>query len=155
MKAILIVLSFILLGTMAMAQSSDVAAMQQTARANTFGAPAAANPFSLIDLSRVRWSNSYSVGFFSGGMGSGSMGLWNSSMFYDFSPKLSLALNVGIMHNLGGNLWGNGRNNALLLPGFRLDYHPSRNFQLSVGVQRSAGWLAPGYGDDWRPYYPY
>jgi hypothetical protein len=112
------------------------------AESPSLGLNPAQSAFSLIDLSRVRWSHSYSVSFFSGQSYSGSVGLLSSSMFYDISPKLSLALNVGVVHNAGA-IWGDQNNNATILPGFRLDYRPSEKFQMSLIFQRSNGQIAP------------
>ncbi|MDH4035334.1 MAG: hypothetical protein OEV80_16195, partial [candidate division Zixibacteria bacterium] len=91
-------------------------------------------------LSRITWSHSYSVGFFSGGAASGSVGLLNSTMFYEISSKLSLSLNLGVAHS-GGN-WGEGRE-ATLLPGFTLDYHPSDKFRMTFMIQRYDAVLNP------------
>jgi len=126
------------------AQSTDVAALNAAGQSTPLGVKPAVTPFSLLDMSRVRWSNSYSVAFFSGGGTSGSVGLLNTTMFYDFSSKLSLALNLGIMHNPSA-LWGNSTSNATLLPGFRLDWHPSEKFQMMLGVQRVSGYMSPYY----------
>ena len=117
----------------------------------------ASNPFSLLSSSRIRWSNSYSVSFFSGGGRSGSVGLLNTSMSYEFSPKLSLGLNLGILHN-PGSLWGDRNNNSTLLPGMRLDYHPSNAFRMVLDIRSVSGALYPydrtaGFWYD--PIFPY
>jgi hypothetical protein len=61
------------------------------------------------------------------------------------------------MHNQG-SLWGDSRNSADLLPGFRLDYHPSEKFRMILDIQRVNGAMYP-YGPSigfWRdPMYPY
>ncbi|MDH4158359.1 MAG: hypothetical protein OEW00_13900 [candidate division Zixibacteria bacterium] len=124
-----------LLSSVAPAQMADKAEMQSPATTSGLGLNPAKSPFSLLDLSRVRWSHSYSVSYFSGGGSSGSAGLFNSTLFYEFSPKLSLALNVGVLHNTAA-IWGDGNSSPTILPGFRLDYHPSRQFQMSLVVQR-------------------
>jgi hypothetical protein len=125
------------------AQFSDQAELTSTGTGGTgLGVRPAETPFSLINLSRIKWSHSYSVSYFSGGNSSGSAGLWNSTMLYEISPKLSLGLNLGVLHN-AGVLWGDGKNNASFLPGLRLDYHPSDKFRMSVIVQRVAGWYGP------------
>lgn len=138
----LLVLSFILLlGISAHAQLADKATLENSSRTTSIGVEPAVTPFSLLDFSKIRWSNSYSVSFFSGGNYSGSVGLLNSTMFYDFSSKLSLALNVGIMHN-PGSLWNSNQStDATILPGFLLDYHPSDKFSISVGMQSYRGYL--------------
>jgi hypothetical protein len=100
----------------------------------------AADLFSLLDLSKVSWSHSYSVSFFSGGAMSGSVGLLSSTMLYEFSPSLSLTLNLGLAHS--GGQWGRSRD-AAILPGFTLDYHPSDKFRFTFQIQRYDAVLNP------------
>jgi hypothetical protein len=117
----------------------------------------AANPFSLLSTSRIRWSNSYSVSFFSGGGRSGSVGLLNTSMMYEFSPKLSLGLNLGILHN-PSSLWGDRNNSSSLLPGMRLDFHPSNAFRMVLDIRSVSGALNPydrSAGFWYDPVFPY
>ncbi len=142
MKGILPVILVIVLGATASAQLSDEAELDALAHSNTLGVGPASSPFSLVDLSRIRWSHSYSLSFFSGGNYSGAVGLLNSTMFYELSPKLSLALNLGIAHNTGA-LWSNGNSRASFGPGFLLDYHPSRNFRIGLNVQWHEGSYYP------------
>lgn len=155
MKTILVCVSLLLAAGAVSAQSAG-APVQSIAPSNSLGLQGAPNPFSLLDFSRMRWSHSYSISFFSGGTGSGSMGLLNTTMDYEISKSLSVALNVGVMHN-SGSLWGDGRNDATILPGFRLDYHPSENFRLMLGIQRVSGYGPYYYNDGpWRrSVYPY
>lgn len=142
MKKLAIIL-FVLLATgSTMGQLADQASVDNINRTSSLGLNPAASAFSLIDLSRVKWSNSYSVNFFSGGNYSGSVGVFNSSMFYEFSKKLSLTLNVGVAHNASA-MWQDTDHNARILPGFILDYHPSDKFQLSIGFQSYAGYMSP------------
>jgi hypothetical protein len=80
-------------------------------------------------------------------------------MAYEFSSKLSMTLNLGILHNTGA-LWGDTGNDATLLPSFSLNYRPSDKFSLSIGVERRSGFLAPYHWRDSRyiygsPFYPY
>lgn len=145
MKKILVISFILLIAISAQAQLADQAVIEQSSRTSSIGIKPAATPFSLLDFSRIKWSHSYSVSFFSGGTYSGSMGLLNTSMFYEFSSKLSLALNVGVAHNPGA-IWGDANNNATILPGFQLDYHPSKNFNISIGMQTYRGYLGqPNY----------
>ncbi len=151
MKTALVTLFVMVLAASAWGQLADQAEIEEINRATVLGVKPAVSPFSLIDLSRVKWSHSYSVGFFSGGSYSGSMGLYNTSMFYELSSKLSLTVNLGIAHNTGA-IWGDGSSDANLLPGFRLDYHPSENFRMSIGIQRYSGYYVPY---NYRPYRDY
>jgi len=150
-KTALVTLFVVAMAASASAQLTDQAEIEEINRATVLGVKPAVSPFSLIDLSRVKWSHSYSVGFFSGGDYSGSMGLFNTTMFYELSSKLSLTLNLGIAHNTGA-MWGDGSTDANLLPGFRLDYHPSENFRMSIGVQRYSGYYVPW---TYRPSWDY
>jgi hypothetical protein len=138
----------ILVAGLVSAQEADVATLQNAASSNPLGLKPAPSPSGLLDLSKATFSHSYSISFFSGGHTSGSLGLLNSSMLYQFSPKLSLTLNLGVLHNTGA-LWGSGDREATLLPGFHLDYHPSRSFRMSVTYQRYSGYFSP-YGS---PFY--
>ncbi|UCD64862.1 MAG: hypothetical protein JSW34_05360 [Candidatus Zixiibacteriota bacterium] len=145
MKKTLVILLILGLAGSALGQSADEAKLEEVSRAQSLGIKPAVRPFSLIDLSRVKWSHSYSVSYFSGGGYSGSMGLYNSSVFYELSSKLSLTLNIGLSHSLGGSLWADENSDAIFLPGFRLDYHPSDKFRMTLGFQRYSGYYLPYY----------
>lgn len=147
MKIALTVFFLMAIAVSSWGQMADEAQVEEVNRSTLLGVKPAVSPFSLIDLSRVRWSHSYSVGFFSGGNYSGSMGLFNTSMFYEFSSKLSLRLDIGVSHNTGA-IWGDESSDARVLPGFQLDYHPSDNFRMSIGLQHYNGYVSPYY------YYP-
>jgi len=152
MKRLMVtVVSLIALTGLVSAQQSDVASLQEsTASARTgLGINPAVTPYSLLDLSRINWSHSYSVAFFSGRGSSGSVGLWRTTMDYDISSKLHLSVNLGVLHNPGA-LWGNTEAGATVLPGFRLDFRPSDNIFMSISVQQGLGYYPPYYG---RPYY--
>lgn len=123
----------VMLASLASAQMADRAELENVTKNGGLSVKPAANPFSLLDMSRVRWSHSYSVSFFSGGATSGSVGLLNSTMFYDISKSLSLSINLGIVHS--GGSWGEGRQ-ATILPGFTLDYHPSDKFRMTFMIQQ-------------------
>ncbi|PWB75301.1 hypothetical protein C3F09_02770 [candidate division GN15 bacterium] len=115
------------------------------------------NPFSLLSSSRIRWSSSYAVSFFSGGGRSGSLGLLSTSMFYEFSPKLSLGLDVGILHN-PGSILGDRQSSPTVLPGMTLDYHPSKAFRMIIDVRSVSGAMYPydrSAGFWYDPIYPY
>lgn len=131
----------LLMATSAFSQSADRYDLEKSTRANSLGVIPVERPFSLIDLSRVRFSHSYSMSYFSG-YSNGSAGLWNTTMYYDFSSKLSLNVNVGVLHNTGA-IWGDGKNNSTFLPGFLLDYHPSDKFRLLIGMQTHSGGYYP------------
>ena len=131
----------VVLAATASAQLADEVALDNTTRANSLGIAPTARASSLIDLSKLRWSHSYSLSYFSGAR-NGSVGLLNTTMFYEFSPKLSLAFNLGIMHNLGA-IRGDAKNSATVLPGFLLSYRPSDKFSLSIEMQTRHGGYYP------------
>ena len=137
-----IILTMILVAGSLLAQDVEVARYRQAALDNTFGAKPAGNSFGLIDFSKLNFSHSYSLSFLSGGAGSGNVGMWNTSMFYEFSPKLSLAVDLSVMHS-GGSISTPDGNSATVLPGFMLDYHPSKNFTLSIGMSRVNPYYSP------------
>ena len=139
MKTLISILAVLALALPAAAQLVEQAPLTSDRAQSSFGSTPAPTPFSLLDLSRIRWSHSYSVSYFSGGNTSGTMGILNTAMLYEFSPKLSLNINIGLAHNPGA-LWGDSRNNnSELLPGFLLDYHPSEKFRMSLGFQKFVG----------------
>lgn len=139
MKTLVSILCIVFLAASVSAQLVEQLPTITDKSQSSFGAAPAATPFSLLDLSRIRWSHSYSVSYFSGGGNSGTLGILSTAMLYEFSPKLSLNLNIGVAHNPGA-LWGDERNNdSELLPGFLLDYHPSEKFRMSVGFQKFVG----------------
>ncbi len=158
MKKLATVLLLLALAVPVSAQMSDRADLDAVVRANNLGLTAVSKPSSLIDLSKLHWSNSYSLSYISGGGYSGSVGVLNTSMLYEFSPKLSLMLNVGIAHNAGA-IWGNGNSDASILPGFVLDYHPSEKFRMSIGMQTIRTNGVYPYGSNLfsrgYDYYPY
>jgi len=145
MKArLLTALVVTLLAVPLMAQDTEVTRLRDAAQDAAFGARPAESPFSLLDFSRMHWSHSYSISFISGQYGSGSVGMLNSTMLYEFSSKLTLTLNLGVLHN-AGSMWGDGSTNGELLPSFRLDWRPSNKFHMSIGVSQYDGRVSPYY----------
>ncbi|RKX27668.1 MAG: hypothetical protein DRP45_00490 [Candidatus Zixiibacteriota bacterium] len=144
-KAIIVIVVVFLWAGNVSAQQADVVSINQATASSGIGVKPVSSPWSLLDMSRISWSHSYSVSFFSGGSTSGSAGLLHSTMFYELSPKLSLSFSLGVLHNSNA-LWNNDSHNANLLPGFQLDYHPSDNFRMSISVQRGMGYHSPFVG---------
>lgn len=143
MKSILLTVIVVLaLAAASFAQSADVATLDKSTTSSSLGIKPAVNPFSLLDLSRIKWSNSYSVSYFSGGYGAGGAGLLQTNMLYEFSPKFSMGLSLGVVHSLGG-LAGGISSQPNILPGIRLDYHPSEKFRMTLDVQRVSGLFYP------------
>ncbi|SYZ72987.1 conserved exported hypothetical protein [Candidatus Zixiibacteriota bacterium] len=149
-KSILLsVLLVFLFAFLASAQMVDKAELGTTS-GDYLGLKPALKPFSLIDLSKFKWSQSYSLSFFSGGGSSGSVGLYTGSLLYEMSRSLSMNFVLGIAHNPGSLFDRTQSTNAAFFPGFNLDFHPSNSFHLSVGVQ-----AIPGNYYYYNPYSPY
>jgi hypothetical protein len=124
-----------------MADRVDIGTMKQ----DYLGFKPAEKPFSLLDLSRLHWSHSYSLNFFSGGGTSGTTGLYTASVLYEFSSRLSLNLKLGIAHDPSSLFERNAGRDATLLPGLHLNYHPSPNFSISAGFDTYLGSSYYGY----------
>ncbi len=141
-----ILLAIFLVGTTT-AQFADKAELESTQK-DHLGLNPVDKPFSLIDLSRLQWSHSYSFSFVSGSGYSGSMGMYTGNIFYEFSQSLSLSLRLSIAHNPEALFNQTMGTNAQFYPGLRLDYHPSDKFHISVGFESYPGVY-------YNPYYNY
>lgn len=119
------------------AQMADVAELRDIKSQNAVSVPPAVNPYSLLDLSRIKWTHSYSVAYGSSSLGSSSLGMFQSTAYYDLSNKLSLAFSLGVSHNPGALFSQNQNADATFFPGFALDYHPSEKFRFNLTVQRT------------------
>ena len=104
----------------------------------------------LIDLSRLDFSHSYSLSYFSGSGQSGTMGFYSGTMQYRIADPLTFTFNLGILHD-PGTLFGSGSfsRNSVFLPSGRLDWRPSDNFRMSIGFE-----TVPAYYNN-RGYYYY
>ena len=155
LKSVLALVLILSMGLSASAQMADEAALDHISQSNNLGRQAVSNPFSLLDMSRIKWSHSYSVAYFSGGGSSGSAGLFQTNMLYELSSKLTLNINLGLAHT--GNILSAKDRATSFLPGFTLDYHPSDKFRMSLMVQTYNGPLNPYQGRSslWhRPFGP-
>jgi hypothetical protein len=155
MKNRLIVISavaaFCFMSVMTMAQSVDQAEVKQITQKYDLGlSKPPSTPF--FDLSRIHISQSYSIGFFSGGGTSGSQALYNGTLTYQLAQPLTLTLNMGILHD-PSSLWGNNRfgTSAKFLPSGWLDWRPSKNFMMSIGFETRPASYYNGY--DWMGRY--
>lgn len=142
MKKVSILIAALLCGISVSAQHVDRAVLQQASTVNPIGIKPTSSLFSLIDLSRIRWANSYSVSYLSGGAYSGSMGMLHTSMLYPISSKLNLTVDLGLAHGISGNLTQPGQN-VSVLPSFWLDFKPSRNVSMSLSFQTINGLTWP------------
>lgn len=142
MKKFIVVLAVLLCALSVSAQHVDRATLQEVTSMNPVGVKSSSGLYSFLDLSKIRWANSYSLSYFSGGAYSGSMGMLHTSMSYPFSSKLNLMLDLGLAHGISGNLTTPGQN-VSLLPSFWLDYRPSKNFSMSLSFQTINGLAWP------------
>ncbi len=90
----------------------------------------------LLDASRLKISQSYSMSFSSGSDQSSSWnGLYLSTLQYQFAVPVTLSLDMGFAHQPGA-LFGVGpvrsdyRSNSFVLPRVELKYQPTRNMLL-------------------------
>ncbi len=92
--------------------------------------------FSLLDPSRLSTSHSYSFSYFSGNGRSGSIGMLMNSVEYRISNPLKVTFNLGVLHNPSAFI---GRSQSgispVMIPGFQLQYRPSRNFLFQMNFQ--------------------
>ncbi len=109
----------------------------------------------LLDLSRLKISNSYSMMFYSGGGISGQQGVFNTTLQYQISNPLTLTVNLAMLHDPGA-LFNNSNfgNSAKIMPSGRLDWRPSENFWMTIGFETVTmnryGYFNPGRYHYWR-----
>lgn len=151
LRILIILAVLVIMGSLTMAQSADRAEVKEITAKYDMGLTKAPS-FPLLDLSRIHFSQSYSIGFFSGGGISGSQAMYNGSITYELSRPLTLTLNMGILHDPSA-LWGNSRvgNNAKFYPSGWLDWRPSKNFMMTIGFESVPA--SYYYGYDWLGRY--
>lgn len=141
-----------LMFSIASAQMADKAEVE-TIKKDYLGLNPAGKAFSLIDLSKLHWSHSYSFTYFSGGGTSGSMGVYTGNVLYEITPNLSLNLKLGLAHD-PSSLFGNSSlDNATFLPGVHLNYRPSDKVSISAGFDTVVGSGYYLYNPYYNPYY--
>ena len=95
-----------------------------------------AGGFSLLDPSRFKMSQSYTMSYFSGSGYSGSIGLYMNTIEYRLWQPLTVRVGLGYLHQPLGFLSNSGARSELdegrLLPNFSLLYRPSNRFQLLI-----------------------
>lgn len=111
--------------------------------------------FSLLDPARLQIHHSYSMSYFSGGGQSGSIGLYMSTLQYQFSKPLTLRVGLGYLHQPLGFLNENmvGPEGGRILPNVQLDFRPSENMLLrfdyrtvpvsTYDYRYGGGWYSP------------
>ncbi len=89
---------------------------------------------SLFDPSRLIMKQSYSFGYYSGSGTSRSIGYYLNSIEYAFSSPLKIRVDLGYLHSPTNLLSGtsSGLNSGIFVPGFAIDWRPSKNFNLRL-----------------------
>jgi hypothetical protein len=113
----------------------------------------------LIDPSRFRMRQSYSISYMSGAGGSGSVGMYVNNIEYQLFKPLMLRVGLGYLHqpfgSRGANSAGLSVDDGFFIPSAGLEYRPSENFLLMVDFRQYPSGTAPysrwGYGN-WSPY---
>ncbi|MGB2981748.1 MAG: hypothetical protein WBC77_10935 [Candidatus Zixiibacteriota bacterium] len=121
------------------AQASDINSQDK----NLLGFKSNSKNFSLLDPQRLKMNHSYSFSYFSNGRTSGSFGIYTTTLKYQLSNPLSVALSLNYLHQPLSVF----RRDALtvknrILPNFQLHYRPSSSFSLWINVIT----LPPAYG---------
>jgi hypothetical protein len=115
---------------------------------------------SLFNPSRLRMQQSYTLGYYSGGGASGSIGYYLNSLEYTISNPLKVRLDLGFVHNPGA-LFSNGSNiskSSAFVPGFSVDWRPPSSFHFMLDFRQVPAF---GYGgnngyynrDLWEDYH--
>lgn len=125
-------------------------------RASDLVGSVARSGFSLLDPSRFRIHNSYSLSFLSGSGQSASVGLFMSTIEYQISRPLSLRVGLGYLHQPLGFLKNvGGPEQGRFLPNVRLDFRPSDKFYFILDYRMiPSSYDRMGYGREWNSPYP-
>ena len=85
--------------------------------------------YSLFDPSRLTMRQSYSLGFYSGGGQSGSIGYYLNSIEYQFSNPLRIRVDLGYLHSPTSLFSGRSStlNSGAFVPGLAIDWRPQKN----------------------------
>lgn len=122
-------------------------------RASDLSAPTSGLGFSLLDPSRLRISHSYSMSYMTGSGYSSSVGLYMSTLEYQFAKPLSVRVGLGYLHQPLGFTGVSGPDGEFL-PNVRLDWRPSDNMHFIIDYRTISTSLDPNYGFGYRsPYY--
>ncbi len=104
-----------------------------------------ATGFRLLDPSRLKMSQSYTMSYFSGSGNSGSVGLYMNTIEYQFARSLTVRLGLGYLHQPLGFLQNSGGQSALsegrFLPNMSIDFRPSSKFRMRLDFR-----TVPTYG---------
>lgn len=125
-----------LLLLMNIAFAADTLVKQGTAGSSALSGARPRPVFSLLDPSRLHMTQSYSLSYVSG-VGQGKMiGMYINQIDYEFAKPLRVSFAVAYLHQPQG-LWGARTqiSGNKLLPSFRLDWQPSRNFRFILNYE--------------------
>ena len=118
------------------AQSGLERQQQEATSADAIGDARIDNKFSLLDLSRLDMSHSYTISYFSANGHGTTIGMYMNSIRYRISNPLTLNVNLAWVHQ-PGQIFGGDRGTPTdygsIYPSFSLEYRPSENFYLEVG----------------------
>lgn len=117
--------------TSALLQASDI----NSDGKNLLGVKSNTKNFSLLDPARLRIYNSYTFSYFSSGNTSGSFGIYTTTLKYQVSNPLSIALSLNYLHQ-PLSVFGRDdlRIKNSILPNFQLYYRPNNNFSFMINI---------------------
>jgi len=132
-------LAVTLLLMMNVAFAADTLVRQGTTSSSGSSALSNASPrptFSLLDPSRLHMTQSYSLSYVSGAGQGRMIGMYINQIDYEFAKPLRVSFAIAYLHQPQG-LWGAGTqiSGNKLLPSFRLDWQPSRNFRFILNYE--------------------
>lgn len=100
-----------------------------------------------------RMGHSYEMSYSSLGGQSASMGMYTSSLMWQFDQKLAARVDVGLMQPFSGDLFGQDHSPRLFLRNAEIAYRPSENMQIHLQMRQSpyGGYLG-SRGGFYSPY---
>ncbi len=113
------------------------------------------NRVSFFDPSRLTMKQSYSFGYYSGSGTSGSIGYYLNSIEYAFSNPLKIRVDLGYLHSPTNLLSGtsSGLNSGIFVPGFAIDWRPSKNFNFRLDYRHVPLGAYGGLNPYYNPYH--
>ena len=102
---------------------------------------------SLLDPSRVKMWHSYTFSYFSGGGGSGNIGLYLNTIEYRPADPLRLQVSLGYLHQ-PFSVIGNNYSGGKILPNFQLWYNPSSKIYLHINISSIPSWYDQSFYDN-------
>jgi len=132
-RAIAIVLISITLYTVLGVTSFSQNLSKEQKDQNFLGLSPKSPSFSLLDPSRLKMTQSYTISYFSSKSDRGSLGLYTNTIQYQLSKPLTVWVGLSYLHQplnwlKSQNISTQGR----ILPNFMLEYKPNSNFYFLV-----------------------